>query len=46
MQVTRIFGLPREIADASKALSKTMMEGRFAGAREAKPEAIRGNNKG
>ncbi|MEM1606217.1 MAG: hypothetical protein QXW41_08250, partial [Fervidicoccaceae archaeon] len=41
-EVARILGLPREIADAAKALSKTMMERRLARAEEAKPEAIKG----
>ncbi|MEM1668506.1 MAG: hypothetical protein QXM53_07610 [Thermofilaceae archaeon] len=35
-------GLPREIADAAKALSKTMMERRLRKAEEVKPEAIKG----
>ncbi|MEM4863447.1 MAG: hypothetical protein QXX12_04660 [Nanopusillaceae archaeon] len=42
VQVARILGLPREMADAAKALSKTMMERRLARAEEAKPEAIEG----
>ncbi|MEM1696783.1 MAG: N-6 DNA methylase [Desulfurococcaceae archaeon] len=42
VQVARILGLPMEMADAAKALSKTMMERRLARAEEAKPEAIRG----
>ncbi|MEM4961966.1 MAG: hypothetical protein QXV15_04630, partial [Acidilobaceae archaeon] len=42
VQVARILGLPMEMADAAKALSKTMMERRLARAEEAKPGAIRG----
>ncbi|MEM3964377.1 MAG: hypothetical protein QW584_01470 [Thermofilaceae archaeon] len=42
VQVARILGLPREMVDATKALSKTMMERRLARAEEAKPEAIKG----
>ncbi|MEM4959318.1 MAG: N-6 DNA methylase [Nanopusillaceae archaeon] len=41
-EVAKILGLPREMADVAKALSKIMMERRLARAREAKPEAIRG----
>ncbi|MEM4431106.1 MAG: N-6 DNA methylase, partial [Thermofilaceae archaeon] len=41
-EIARILGLPREMADAAKALSKTMMERRLARAEEAKPEAIKG----
>ncbi|MEM1606366.1 MAG: N-6 DNA methylase [Fervidicoccaceae archaeon] len=41
-EVARILGLPREMADAAKALSKTMMERRLARAEEAKPEVIKG----
>ncbi|MEM0473042.1 MAG: hypothetical protein QXX84_09115, partial [Sulfolobales archaeon] len=42
VQVARILGLPMEMADAAKALSKTMMERRLRRAEEAKPGAIRG----
>ncbi|MEM1704129.1 MAG: N-6 DNA methylase, partial [Zestosphaera sp.] len=41
-EVARILRLPREMADAAKALSKTMMERRLARAEEAKPEALEG----
>jgi len=42
-EIARILGLPREMADAAKALSKIMMERRLARAEEAKPEAIKGD---
>ncbi|MEM4656444.1 MAG: N-6 DNA methylase [Acidilobaceae archaeon] len=42
VQVARILGLPMEMADAAKALSKTMMERRLRRAEEARSEAIRG----
>ncbi|MEM0240907.1 MAG: hypothetical protein QXP29_05545 [Candidatus Nezhaarchaeales archaeon] len=42
MYVARILGLPREMVDGAKALSKTVMERRLARAEEAKPEAIKG----
>ncbi|MEM4592994.1 MAG: TaqI-like C-terminal specificity domain-containing protein [Sulfolobales archaeon] len=41
-EVARILELPREMADAAKALSKTMMKRRLARAEEAKPEVIKG----
>ncbi|MEM3449394.1 MAG: N-6 DNA methylase [Nitrososphaerota archaeon] len=41
-EVAEILGLPRELAEAAKTLSKIMMERRLQRAEEARPGAIRG----
>ena len=41
-KVADILGLSRELADGARALAKIMMERRLQRAREARPQAIRG----
>ncbi|MCX8192691.1 MAG: N-6 DNA methylase [Nitrososphaeria archaeon] len=41
-KVAQILGLPKELADGARALAKIMMERRLQRAKEARPQAIRG----
>ena len=41
-KIADILGLSRELVDGARALAKTMMERRLQRAREARPQAIRG----
>jgi len=44
-EVVRMLGLPKEMAEAAKTLSKTMMERRLQRAEEARPGALKGEEK-
>lgn len=41
-KIAQILGLPKELADGARALAKIMLERRLQRTREAKPQAIRG----
>lgn len=42
LEIARILGLPKNVAEKVRMLAKTMMERRLARAEEARPEVIRG----